>query len=284
MCLGYYKRNGGIIMVDFTGTPLADVYFGYELYIWLSIVILWVIVVIMVKYFQSVIKKIDMLSDHIDIKPRELKMLDRILDSLFILIGIMLTLYILGVGGMLYTLLTTIGVIGIIIGFAVKDIAANLISGLIVLTERPFAPGDYIEIGSLSGTVKEISLRSTVLTMSNGVIATIPNSKFATDVIKNYTLAAERRLDLDIRILNENDLDSAFAGMKEVAEADPRVLKEKEILVVISNVEDYAITLTLRFWVKKEDLLSVKSDILKNVTERFRRDEVELAVPLRRNV
>jgi small-conductance mechanosensitive channel len=125
----------------------------------IALIIVWMIVAILVRYLTRWIQDLGKHTKRYDIDSRDLKAIDRLLDYVVVFFGIIATLGILGWTNLLISTLTAAGVFTIIIGFAVKDVAANFISGIFILIDQPFVPGDFIKIGEHSGTVEDISLR-----------------------------------------------------------------------------------------------------------------------------
>lgn len=250
----------------------------------IGIIITWLIIIILVKYFQNVIKVLDEKSRKFDLDPRTLKTLDRVLDMIFYIIGVVATLYILEVSQMLYVTLTAFGIIAIIVGFAVRDIVANMFSGIFLILDAPFVIGDFIEVKEFSGTVVKLSLRSTKLRRPDGIIITLPNAFIANNPITNYSLNPIRRVEVKVSIANETDVDKAVRILRRIAEEDERRLEKQSIDVLIADVRDYAVDLMLRFWVKRDDYLKTASDVRKSISDEFKKHNIELAIPLRKNI
>ncbi|MDY7041273.1 MAG: mechanosensitive ion channel, partial [Chloroflexota bacterium] len=127
----------------------------------LGVVAVWVLVYVLVRYLARWVVALDEQIEEFDIDPRELKTLDRLTDYALITLGVIATLSILQLTQLLYSVMTAAGVIGVVVGFAVKDVAANFISGIFILLDRPFVSGDAIKIADYSGKVQRVSLRST---------------------------------------------------------------------------------------------------------------------------
>lgn len=136
---------------------------------WAAALALWVLVLVVVRYNDRFFQLVADRSAGFNPDARSLHHLNRVSDAFLLFLGVMFTLYIGGIGGALWGALTALGVAGIIIGFATKDIASNFISGIIILFDQPFAPGDYVEVGSLGGTVESVSLRSSTLKTADGL-------------------------------------------------------------------------------------------------------------------
>jgi small conductance mechanosensitive channel len=246
----------------------------------LAIVLVWVIVWILVRYLGRWIVNLDQHLEGFALDPREMKVLDRVLDYTIIVIGAIITLSILGVSEFLYSALTAAGVISIIIGFAVKDVAANVISGIFILLDQPFMPGDYVQIGDHSGTVEKISLRSTQLVTLDGPVVTIPNNKMATEPTTNYTVATIRRMEIIVSVPKDSDLSPALQVLHDVAQSEDRLEEDKDITLLVDGIGDYAVDLKLRCHVPQELWEQVRSDLRRRIVEEFQRRGLELAVPV----
>lgn len=245
---------------------------------------IWIATLVFIRYFGHLIQEADKRSAAFTIDPRTFKSIDRIFDTIAIVLAVALTLSILGVSGVLYATLTAFGVIGLIIGLAIKDLTSNVFSGIMMLFNPSFLVGDYIEIGEYSGTVEKISLRMTQIRRSDGVILTIPNTMFIVKPIVNYSMTKKRRVEIKVGIANENDIEKALAITRAAAEEHDKTLKNEAIEVVLSDVKDYAVDLTLRFWVPPSTLRQSTSVVLRDIAAKFKENSVELAVPLRKYV
>ena len=244
----------------------------------------WFVTFLFVRYFSKFLREADRRSASFDIDKRTFKTIDRILDTIVIILAIALSLSILGVSSVLYATLTAFGVIGLVIGLAIKDLTSNIFSGLMMLFNPSFLVGDYIEIDNYAGTVEKISLRMTTIRRSDGVLLTMPNTMFITKPIINYSITKKRRIEVTVAIANENDVDKALSFLRKAAESHEHTIQTENIEVVMTDVKDYAVDITLRFWVPRSNLRSSTSFVLKEITNIFKANNVELAVPLRKYV
>ncbi|HIC93652.1 MAG TPA: mechanosensitive ion channel [Anaerolineae bacterium] len=154
----------------------------------LAVAATWLAVYILVRYLSRWLERLNKAAKGYGIDSGELKLLDMILDYAIIAAGVVVTLSILDLTSLLYSALTAAGVATVMIGFAVKDVAANFVSGLFILLDRPFVVGDRIKVKEHMGRVERISLRSTRIITSEGEVVTIPNSLLATNPIVNYSV------------------------------------------------------------------------------------------------
>lgn len=246
----------------------------------LGLIITWVIVWLLVRYFSRVLEQLDERIKGIDIDTRDVKTLDKLLDYLFIIIGTLVTIAILNLTSVLYSMLTAAGVITIVIGFAVQDVAANFISGIFILLDQPFVRGDVVQIGDFSGTVQRISLRSTEIATFDGPVVSMPNSTVATTPIVNYSTNEERRVNLTVSISQETDLRAAIETLRELAEGEERRVPEKDITLFVSDVSDGAIVLTVMFYTPTASWFATTNDLRRSIVEEFERRGLELAMPV----
>lgn len=250
----------------------------------LAILVVWVMVWILVRYLSHWITHLDENFTHVDIDPREMKVIDRALDYIMVIIGAVITFSILGVSEFLYSALTAAGVISIIIGFAVKDVAANFISGIFILIDQPFVVGDFIQIGGYSGTVRKIALRSTQLVTFQGPVVTIPNSNMATEATVNYSIAATRLVEIKVSVPKDGDLGEAIQLLRDVGQSESRFEADKDITLLVDDIAEYAVDLLLRGFTSSDQWLAVQSDLRRRIVDEFQQRGLELAVPVRKTL
>ncbi len=250
----------------------------------IGLAITWIVARILVRHLSKWIKAFDARIKGVDIDARELGTLDRLLDYAVIIVALAISISILGWTQALYSLLTAAGIVGIIVGFAVRDVAANFISGIFVLIDQPFVVGDAIEVSDYSGTVAQISLRSTEIATWDGPVVSIPNSTMATTPVINYSVNPTRRVDVTLSVAYEEDIDNALDAVRTVIETEERRVQGTGIQVYVSDVREYAIDIRALFHVPNDDWSSVFMDFRLKVLAEFRRRGVELAVPVRKNV
>jgi small conductance mechanosensitive channel len=259
---------------------VTHIYFGKGL----GLVAVWLVAWVLVRYLSKWIAALDRHVAGRDIDSRELNTLDRLLDYVVIIVAIAVSIAILGLTEALYSLLTAAGVIGIIVGFAVKDVAANFISGIFILIDQPFVIGDAIDISNYSGAVQKISLRSTDIATWDGPVVTIPNSTVATTPVINYSVNPTRRVDVTFSIAYQEDMEAALETVRSVIEAEARRAPDTSSNVYVSDVREYAVDIRALFHVPNDDWFAVLMDFRLKALYEFRRRSVELAVPVRKNV
>lgn len=127
----------------------------------------------------------------------------------FAIVAIAVYIALKTIGFDLGPLLATAGIAGIVVGFALKDLAENYISGIIMGFRNPFLPGDQIHSGDVFGTVQELNLRYTKIITPDGLLVFLPNSQVLTNPLTNYTHDDNIRTDFTIGVAYGTDLDEA---------------------------------------------------------------------------
>lgn len=150
-------------------------------------------------------------------------------------------------------IVSALSAVTLAIGLALQDIIGGVANGLLLVSARLFKVNDYIEVGDVSGSVKEINLLHTVLVTPDNKTVTIPNKTVFNTQIVNYSAYNERRLDITIGIDYDSDVEKAKTILLDLAKNNKKVLKNPEPMVVVKELKDSEITLLLRVWVKGDD-------------------------------
>ena len=151
------------------------------------------------------------------------------------------------------SILTVLGAAGLAIGLAMKDSLSNIAAGIMLLILRPYKLGDYIDCGSVSGTIQQMGLFSTILKTPDGLFVSTPNSVVFGTPIKNYSRNPTRRSDITVGIAYADSLPVAIQAMKDIMAHEPMVLKDPAPEVLVSELADSSVQLTLRYWTATEN-------------------------------
>jgi small conductance mechanosensitive channel len=137
--------------------------------------------------------------------------------------------------------------------------------------------GEYVSIVGEEGVVKEISLFSTILRHADLSQVVIPNRKIVGEVLHNY--GEIRQLDLRVGVAYRTNLEQAVATIRNVLEANPRVLKEPAPVVQAISLGDYSIRIAIRPWVAVKDFGATPGEINPAVVRAFEQQGIEIPVP-----
>ena len=158
------------------------------------------------------------------------------------------------------SIIAVLGAAGLAIGLALQGTLSNVAAGLMLLFLRPFKVGDWVEAASVSGSVREIGLFTTTIDTFDNVFISVPNSAIWTSNIINHARYGTRRMDLDIGISYDADLDTAEEAMMELA-ADSRVLSDPAPRFLVVSYGDSAINVRLRAYAEYDDFFDLYWDL-----------------------
>jgi len=198
---------------------------------------------------------------------------------LTVAIGLMIVLSALGVD--VTPLFAVLGGASFIMAFALQDTLGNLASGLMIMINRPFDEGDFVDVGGVAGTVKTVSIVSTTVTTPDNQVIVIPNSKVWGNVITNVTTSETRRVDLVFGIGYEDDIGKATRVLGEIVQAHPLVLPEPEPVIRLHELADSSVNFICRPWVRGGDYWAVYWDLMRQVKERFDAEGISIPYPQR---
>ena len=170
----------------------------------------------------------------------------------FGLAGVVIALDLLGATALLGTILGAAGIVGLAIGFAVRDTVENFVASVMLSLRQPFRPNDLIDIGGDSGRVIRLTSRATILLSLDGNHIRIPNAVVFKSRIVNYTRNAARRFLFDIGIDPEADLEATRKLAEETLVATRFVLDDPQPLVWIENITEAGVILRVTGWIDQD--------------------------------
>lgn len=175
--------------------------------------------------------------------------------------------------------ITILGSAGVAIGLALQGGLSNLAGGLMLLIFKPFKVGDYIESGSVQGTVKSITMFYTNLTTVDNKIVHLPNGTLSNNTIINYNANAERRLDLEFNVSYDTKIEKVKKVINEVIDNCEYVLTDKDITVRLYKHADSSLTYVVKVWVKTENYWDALYYFEEEVKEAFDKNKIEIPYP-----
>lgn len=173
------------------------------------------------------------------------------------------------------------GIAGIAIGFASQTSVSNIISGLFLISEKPFAVGDLIQVGDTKGTILSIDLLSVKLRTFDNQYIRIPNETLIKNQVTNITRFPIRRLDIKLGVAYKEDINKVREVLLDIAEKNPYCLDEPEPIVRFVNFGDSALEFLFAVWCVKTDYLSLSTKIMQEIKERFDAEGIEIPFPHR---
>lgn len=179
------------------------------------------------------------------------------------------------------SIVALLGSAGVAIGLAVQGSLSNLAGGVLILMLKPFKVGDYIVEGvtNKEGEVTEIQIFYTKLVTPDNKVIILPNGTLANNNLTNVTAAHCRRLDISVGIAYDSDIKRAKEALEQVLENDPKVMKDRDMLVVVDELADSCIKLLVRCWFLNEDFWTGKWRLTEECKYALDKAGVEIPFP-----
>lgn len=206
-------------------------------------------------------------------------LLGQIVHLVLIVLGMVLALILLDATALIGTILGAAGIIGLAVGFAVRDTVENYIASILLSLRNPFQINDFVDIDGHQGNVLRLTSRATILISPDGNHIRIPNAMVFKAVITNYTRHPERRFQFDVGIDTEQDLLAAQALAMKIVKDTEGVLAEPKPLVVIEQLGDSNVLLRIYAWINQENYSypKVRSEAIRAVKQAF--DDAGIVMP-----
>ena len=175
--------------------------------------------------------------------------------------------------------IAVLGAAGLAIGMALSGTLQNFAGGVMLLLFKPFKVGDLVEMQGHLGTVHSIQIFNTVLKTPDNKTVILPNSPVSPGPIVNSSTEATRRVDMSFGIGYGDDIDAAKLALHEILQKDDRILKEPAPLIVVGELADSSVNLTMRVWTKSEDYWGVFFNMHEQVKKLFDAKGISIPFP-----
>lgn len=203
----------------------------------------------------------------------------------FVFVGLIVVIQSTGIDLSALTILA--GALGVGIGFGLQNVTNNFISGIIILFERPIKVGDRVELpelNNLAGDVVNISARSTTIITNDNIAILVPNSKFVSDTVINWSYNdANVRFNIPVGVSYKEDPEVVKETLIDVAKAHPGVLEIPKPDVLFDEYGDSSLNFLLRIWTsdygRKPRVL--KSELYYEIFKKFKEKGIEIPFPQR---
>jgi len=181
------------------------------------------------------------------------------------------------------SLIAMLGAAGLALGLALQGSLSNFAGGILILIFKPFKVGDFISAQGSEGTVKQITVFNTKLVTFGNQEVIIPNGNLSNDKITNYSSEGVRRENLVIGISYSSSIQKAKDLILELCAADENILTEegKEAMVVVTELADSSVNLSVRYWTTTETFWPTKFKMIENIKAAFDREGIEIPFPHR---
>ena len=216
---------------------------------------------------------------HSDSSHRTLNLaLGRIAHAGITVVGLLIAVAVAFPGFTPGNLVSALGIGGIAVGFAFKDIFENFLSGILILVTQPFRIGDQIIYDKYEGTVEDIHIRATWLRTYDGRRVVIPNSDLFKNPVTVNTAFPSRRLEYDFKVRNADGVSRAKSVIERVLQQTNGVLADPRADVVITSFDEQTVMLKGRWWSRSRmgDVLVAQDHVLSSVRKALEEEGIVL--------
>jgi small conductance mechanosensitive channel len=213
----------------------------------------------------------------LDLEPPVRQLLTRVARVLVLGLFVILALQNLGVE--LLPLIAGLGVAGAGIALATQGVLSNVVAGLTIIFTKPYRVGEYVAVVGVEGEVEAISLFSTTLRHADRSRIVVPNRKVVGEILQNF--GRIRQCEIQVGIAYESDLSAALGIIREVVQANQRVLQDPKPVIQIGDLAESAILIAVRPWVAVTDYVPAPGEINLSLVEELRKREIGIPYPQR---
>ncbi|MEJ5184416.1 MAG: mechanosensitive ion channel family protein [Rectinemataceae bacterium] len=176
-------------------------------------------------------------------------------------------------------LLGAAGIAGIALGFAAQTSVSNFISGIFLISEKPFGIGDVIQTGDITGTVLSIDLLSIKIQTFDNRFVRIPNESIIKTNVMNLTRFPIRRLDIRFQVSYGTDLEHVIQILKGIVMRNQYALDNPEPLILIDSFESSGIAILFGVWFERSRLVELKNSLILDMQTAFAEARIEIPYP-----
>jgi small-conductance mechanosensitive channel len=209
--------------------------------------------------------------------------LARIAGYVALAVGLVVGLSVIGIE--LTSLTVLAGALGVGVGFGLRNIIENFVSGLILLAERPIRLGDRIEVGDVTGEVVAIGARSTIVRSNDNISVIVPNSQLITEAVTNWGLGGDKRVRFKIAVGvgYGSEPREVERILLDVARSNPHVLRDPPPKVAFRAIGESSIDFELRVWTAElyDHPASIQSELYFAIWDAFKGARIEIPFPQR---
>ena len=171
------------------------------------------------------------------------------------------------------------GAAGLAVGLALQGSLSNFAAGVLIVLFRPYRVGDFVEAAGIAGSVEQVQILTTILKTPDNKQIIVPNSQIMDSVITNYSANDTRRVDMVFGVSYSDDLDKVHSVLKEMVEAEDRILDDPACTIAVSELADSSVNFVVRPWVNTADYWGVHFDLTEAIKKRFDKEGISFPFP-----
>lgn len=240
---------------------------------WIAGVIIAILFFILSKMAAKAFKRAIIKKKGEDVHEASLVLVERVTVITISIIGVTIAF---AINGLNFT--AVIGALSLGIGFALKDIIGNFISGVIMLSQNRIRIGDFIKVNDILGTIVSIDSRATVLQAIDGTEVVIPNQTMLGETLISYSTNPFRRIELTVGVDYSTDLPMVTSLIKGIIDKDDSIVPQPAPLILVEEFGDSSININIKFWVESHaSWMNIRSNLANKIKKAF--DELGINIP-----
>ncbi|MBB64431.1 MAG: mechanosensitive ion channel protein MscS [Waddliaceae bacterium] len=263
----------GKVMADLDGTAILETIQNFLPTLTPAILIFCIGLILV----RLLIKGLDSILSRSKVRPILANFFSTVAATALNLLVIIATLNKLGI--QTASIIALLGAAGLAIALSLQSTLANLASGILLISLRPFQYGEFVQIGSLLGSVQSIGLFTTALKTPDGKRVIIPNQKVFSSEITNYNHYGTRRLDLTYSIAYSDDVDLAKQVLQDVIKENPLILESPEPLIAVGALAAHSVDLLLQVWTEPANVRTLTYQLNEAVLKAFHKNGLNIPFP-----
>ena len=230
-----------------------------------------ILIIVLRRFFRSVLRRSKKINDLMA------QFLLKVVSVLGWMVVLLIVLDQLGVN--LAPIIAGLGVTGFILGFAFQESIGNLLSGVMIVLNSPFRIGDYVDVGSFGGTVKDMDMMCVTLATPDNKRVILANKLVWGQAIINYSYTENRRVEMGVSIAYGSDIEKTKALIWEILNSYPEILSDPVASVEVDKLNSSAVDLVVRPWTKPADYWIVYFRFQQEVLEKFKAAGISIPFP-----
>lgn len=249
----------------------------YDLGMWGIALFVFLITFPIATFLKKIISNRIVVRSNYELNAELVILLERSIYFMVVLVGAAMAFHVVDIN---FT--QVLGYLGFGIGFAFKDILANIIAGVVILTQKTFKIGDIIKVEDRVGKIVQIDVRITQVQGLDGTNFIVPNSDMMTNVVRNYTSNSLRRISFQVGVHYSTPLEKAIQTSLDSLAKNESIMAHPKSQVLAVEFGDSAILLEIRFWIESDlNWYLIRSDVIQQLKKDFDAAGITIPFPIR---
>jgi small conductance mechanosensitive channel len=244
--------------------------------LWFAAIIVIIVSFLLAKFVKKIVGyRVAKKRQH-DVSREYIILIERATWAGVVLLGFIIAFGIVGIN-----VTSLLGFLGLGLGFAFKDLLANFIAGVVILTQKKFHIDDVVSVNGIIGKIVEIETRTTQVEAFDGTVHIIPNADMLTSVVQNLTTNSFRRIAFQVGVHYDTPLQDSVSLTLDSVKSHPNVVPEPKTQVLVTEFADSAIVLEVRFWIESlKPWPGIQSEIMQKLKMDYDKAGITIPFPM----